>query len=107
MLRIGLTSDTHGLLRPEALAALAGCDRIVHGGDIGDREIIAGLERIAPVNAVRGNNDHIGIGANHRIAGALTMAMRAGRQTTDGVASAMRAVVRRIDPAPAAARALP
>lgn len=57
MMRIGLISDTHGLLRPEALAALAGCERIVHGGDIGNRGIIVDLERIAPVTAVRGNND--------------------------------------------------
>ncbi len=57
-LRVGLISDTHGLLRPEAFAALSGCERIVHGGDIGNPGIIADLERIAPVNAVRGNNDH-------------------------------------------------
>jgi putative phosphoesterase len=56
--RIGLISDTHGLLRPEAVRALAGCDRIVHAGDIGGPEILAALARIAPVIAVRGNNDH-------------------------------------------------
>jgi uncharacterized protein len=54
---IGVISDTHGLLRPEAVAALAGVDHIVHGGDIGAREIVTALERIAPVTAVRGNND--------------------------------------------------
>lgn len=58
MFRIGLISDTHGLLRPEALAALAGCERIIHAGDIGDPAILAALEAIAPVVAVRGNNDH-------------------------------------------------
>ena len=55
--RIGLISDTHGLLRPQALAALQGCDFIVHGGDIGNPAILAQLEGIAPVTAVRGNND--------------------------------------------------
>jgi putative phosphoesterase len=57
-LRIGLISDTHGLLRPEALAFLAGSDHIVHGGDICDPAILEALARIAPVTAVRGNNDH-------------------------------------------------
>ncbi len=56
-MRIGLISDTHGLLRPEALAALAGSDRIVHAGDIGGAHILEALQAIAPVTAVRGNND--------------------------------------------------
>ena len=56
-MRVGLISDTHGLLRPEALAALRGCDHIVHGGDIGNAAILEQLEAIAPVTAVRGNND--------------------------------------------------
>ena len=55
---IGLISDTHGLLRPEALQALGGVSRIIHGGDIGGPEILEELGRIAPVDAVRGNNDH-------------------------------------------------
>jgi len=54
---VGVISDTHGLLRPEALAALEGVDAIVHGGDIGGAEILDALRRIAPVVAVRGNND--------------------------------------------------
>ena len=54
---IGLISDTHGLLRPEAIAALAGSDLIVHAGDIGSPEVLAGLSRIAPVTAIRGNVD--------------------------------------------------
>jgi putative phosphoesterase len=58
VLRIGLVSDTHGLLRPEAEAFLAGSDRIVHGGDIGDARILERLGALAPVTAVRGNNDH-------------------------------------------------
>lgn len=56
-LRIGLISDTHGLLRPEAVAALQGCDHILHGGDIGKPEILAALRELAPLTAVRGNND--------------------------------------------------
>ena len=55
--RIGLISDTHGLLRPEALAALRGSDVIVHAGDIGDGSLLERLAAIAPVCAVRGNND--------------------------------------------------
>lgn len=57
MTRIGLISDTHGLLRPEAVAFLRGCEHIVHGGDIGDAGILAELASLAPVTAVRGNND--------------------------------------------------
>ena len=58
MLRIGLVSDTHSLLRPEAEAYLAGSDHIVHGGDIGHAGILERLRAIAPLTAVRGNNDH-------------------------------------------------
>lgn len=58
MLRVGLISDTHGLLRPEALAFLGGSDHIVHGGDICDASVLEALAAIAPVTAVRGNNDH-------------------------------------------------
>lgn len=56
-MRIGLISDTHGLLRPEALAALEGADMILHAGDVGGAEVISGLEALAPTRAVRGNND--------------------------------------------------
>ena len=55
--RIGLISDTHGLLRPEALRALKGLDLIVHAGDVGDPEILDALKALAPVFAVRGNVD--------------------------------------------------
>lgn len=58
MLRVGLISDTHGLLRPEAKAFLAGCDLILHCGDIGNPQILDELATLAPVTAVRGNNDH-------------------------------------------------
>ncbi|HSI52838.1 metallophosphoesterase family protein [Ideonella sp.] len=57
MLRIGLISDTHGLLRPEALSFLRGSDHIVHAGDICDPSVLDRLATIAPVTAVRGNND--------------------------------------------------
>ena len=56
-MRIGLISDTHGLLRPEALAALTGCEHILHAGDIGKPEILDALRQIAPLSVVRGNND--------------------------------------------------
>src|SRR6476660_5762239 len=57
MPRVGLISDTHGLLRPEATAFLKGSDFIVHAGDIGGVSILDGLAAVAPVTAVRGNND--------------------------------------------------
>ncbi len=56
-MRVGLISDTHGLLRPEALDALAGVEEIIHAGDIGGPEVIEALRAVAPVHAVRGNND--------------------------------------------------
>lgn len=56
-LRIGLIADTHGLLRPQALAALEGCDHILHAGDIGKPEILDALRQLAPLSVVRGNND--------------------------------------------------
>ena len=57
MLTIGLISDTHGLLRPEAVEALKGSDFIIHAGDIGDARVLDGLSRLAPVTAIRGNVD--------------------------------------------------
>ena len=54
---VGLISDTHGLVRPEAVAALRGSRHIIHAGDIGDPSVLSELARIAPVTAVRGNND--------------------------------------------------
>lgn len=57
MSRIGVISDTHGLLRPEAVAALQGCEQIIHAGDIGSPEILDQLAQIAPLHVVRGNND--------------------------------------------------
>lgn len=56
-MKVGVIADTHGLLRPEALAALRGCERIIHAGDIGKAQILEALAGIAPVSVVRGNND--------------------------------------------------
>jgi uncharacterized protein len=54
---LGVISDTHGLLRPEAVEALLGCERILHAGDVGAPEILEALARLAPVIAIRGNID--------------------------------------------------
>jgi putative phosphoesterase len=56
-MRVGIISDTHGLLRPEAVKALRGSEHIIHAGDIGAPEIIPELRKIAPVTAIRGNVD--------------------------------------------------
>jgi uncharacterized protein len=56
-MRIGIISDTHGLLRPEAVAALQGSDYIIHAGDIGDPDVLKQLAKIAPTTAIRGNVD--------------------------------------------------
>jgi putative phosphoesterase len=60
-MRLGVISDTHGLLRPEVAVGLAGVDRILHLGDVGDPSILKSLEKIAPVTAVRGNVDRTGV----------------------------------------------
>lgn len=57
---VGVISDTHGLMRPEALAALAGVDHILHAGDVGDPAILDKLRAIAPLTAIRGNIDQSG-----------------------------------------------
>ena len=56
-LRIGVVSDTHGLVRPEVLKELLGCERILHAGDVGGPEVLEALAEVAPVDAVRGNVD--------------------------------------------------
>ena len=56
-MKIGIISDTHGLLRPEAVERLAGVNHIIHAGDIGRPDVISGLRQIAPTTAVRGNID--------------------------------------------------
>jgi len=57
---VGVISDTHGLLRPEAVTALAGAEHILHAGDVGDPRILDALREIAPVTAIRGNVDQWG-----------------------------------------------
>ena len=56
-IRVGVVSDTHGLVRPQLMDALRGCDVIVHAGDIGGVEVLEQLRTLAPLHAVRGNND--------------------------------------------------
>jgi uncharacterized protein len=65
-MRVGLISDTHGLIRPEALRALAGVELILHAGDVGGVAIITALEAIAPVRAVLGNTDAAESGLQER-----------------------------------------
>ena len=64
-MRVGLISDTHGMLRPEVFAAFSGVDHILHAGDIGDPDIILALAAIAPVTAVWGNTDRWDIVKDH------------------------------------------
>jgi len=59
-MKIGVISDTHGLLRPEALEAMRGVDHILHAGDVGDSTILDQLRQLAPLTAIRGNVDHRG-----------------------------------------------
>lgn len=73
MPRIGLISDTHGLMRPQAEQFLRGCDHIVHAGDIGRAEILERLSQLAPLTAIRGNNDTGAWAATLPDAQALTM----------------------------------
>lgn len=73
-MKIGIISDTHGLLRPEAIEALEGADRILHGGDVGTPEVLAQLEQLAPVIAVRGNVDRGNFGDTLPITATLTLA---------------------------------
>jgi hypothetical protein len=58
---IGVISDTHGMLRPEAVTALRGSEHILHAGDVGDAQILEDLRQIAPVTAIRGNIDRGGV----------------------------------------------
>lgn len=60
IMRIGVISDTHGLLRPEAVTALRGVDHILHAGDVGNIQILDSLRTLAPVTAIRGNIDRTG-----------------------------------------------
>ena len=56
-MRLGVISDTHGLLRPQAVESLRGCDALLHAGDVGSPQVLDALRALAPVTAVRGNND--------------------------------------------------
>jgi uncharacterized protein len=60
MMKVGVISDTHGLLRPEAIEALRGAQHILHAGDVGEPAILDQLKQLAPVTAIRGNIDHSG-----------------------------------------------
>ena len=73
-IRIGLISDTHNLLRPEAKRALAGVERILHAGDICDSRVLDELREIAPVVAVRGNNDRAGWARSIRVTETISIA---------------------------------
>lgn len=70
-MRVGVISDTHGLLRPRVLTLLEGCDQILHAGDVGGGEVLAPLREIAPVVAVRGNTDPAADGLPFTVAGEL------------------------------------
>ncbi len=72
--KIGIISDTHALLRPEAIAALQGVDHILHAGDIGNADFLATLAQIAPVTAIRGNIDIYGPCADLPATGAVKLA---------------------------------
>jgi putative phosphoesterase len=75
-MKLGIISDTHGLLRPEAVDRLAGVGHIVHAGDIGCAEVILQLRKIAPVTAVRGNNDRFPWAARYPDRARVTLAGR-------------------------------
>ncbi|HUZ05027.1 MAG TPA: metallophosphoesterase family protein [Acidobacteriaceae bacterium] len=75
-MRIGVISDTHGLLRPEVIPALRGCEHILHAGDVGDASILESLRAIAPVTAIRGNIDRSGPCASLQVTEAVTLAGR-------------------------------
>jgi putative phosphoesterase len=98
--KIGLISDTHGLLRPEALAALKSSELIIHAGDIGKLEVLEMLNRVAPVLAIRGNNDRDAWAKklpdilNLQINGlTLHVIHNVNDLETDPVAAGMRAVI--------------
>ena len=94
-MKIGIISDTHGLLRPEVIKSLEGCEAILHGGDINRQEIIDQLGKIAPVYIVRGNNDkdwadHIPMFLDFEIAGFRIYMTMATAEISDGNISVTR-----------------
>ncbi|WP_119153180.1 metallophosphoesterase family protein [Caldimonas tepidiphila] len=98
-MKIGLISDTHGLLRPEALAVLRGSEHIVHVGDVGSPAVLAQLAAIAPLTAVRGNNDSgawaeaLPHSAALRLAGIVIFAVHRPQDVPAGAAEAGYRVV--------------
>jgi len=90
-LTVGVISDTHGLLRPEAVAALRGSDLIVHAGDVGSPEILDELRAVAPTFAVRGNVDR-GTWAESL---PLTAVVEAGRTSSTSCTSSTTSISRR------------
>jgi putative phosphoesterase len=99
-MRIGVISDTHGVIRPEALVALAGSRLILHAGDVGAPSVLAALRTIAPVVAVRGNNDvgpwaaRLAVTKTVRVAGARLYLLHDVKELDlDPVARGYRAVV--------------
>ena len=99
-MKIGVISDTHGLLRPAAIDALQGCSHILHAGDVGDDAILPALAQIAPVTAVRGNVDGTGAAAalplteTIELGGALLyMVHRIEDLDLDPAAASIRAVI--------------
>jgi putative phosphoesterase len=93
-MRVGVLSDTHNLLRPRVQELLAGCDRLLHAGDVGEPEILERLRRIAPVEAVRGNTD---TGA---MAAALPEALTGEIGGRDGIAGLPFGMVHRQEDVP-------
>jgi len=109
--RVGLISDTHGSLRPEAVNALAGCSLILHAGDVGEAEVLAGLQRVAPVRAVRGNVDRGELAARLPVSEVVEVAGRLvyllhdlGRLDLDPAAAGFAAVISGHSHAPSISR---
>jgi uncharacterized protein len=75
-MRIGIISDTHGLLRPEVAERFAGVHHVIHAGDIGGPEVVSGLRKIAPLTAIRGNIDRAAWAAGYPHTARVTLAGR-------------------------------
>ncbi len=82
-MRIGVLADTHGLLRPRVLELLAGCQVLLHAGDVGDPAVLTGLAALAPVHAVRGNVDHGALAALPAVLAGYLVAAGAGGGSKD------------------------
>lgn len=95
MIRVGLIADTHGLLRPQALVALGGCDAILHAGDVGEGDILEALGEIAPTLAVAGNCDDLPALPSElvHLAGPVRILLHHGHRSVDEAAHAPGIVV--------------